>query len=676
MFSYIKRITGFISVREQNNIITVEGVPTYSINRDIKRLWQTEKINKNLFIDIDKNSFSFYSFYALDLLYIIDKMSLKEGSYSNSLRTLYKVRSRLYEETWLSKTIADTVPFLNRSKLKDFIYDPLEHQSRFFDFYENTVQKYNLNGMLLAAAAGSGKSIALLMLTKMIDVDATVIVCPKNALINVWEKTLETCYHKHEKFWSSSSGELPKPGFKYYILHYEYLKEFLDNCDFLKSKFISVGLDESHNFNELTSQRTNYFIDLCKKLNSKHTLWLSGTPLKALAVETIPLMRTIDPLFTEEVEYSYRKIYTGSIGKAIEILKNRLGFMSFKVEKKELELLPPVFREIKVKIPNSNKYTIDSVRVAMREFVTERTKYYIDRKPKDIIIFENGLKMYESRISSKEDKLLYEQYRKDLELVIKYNGDWSVKDQVFRCNRFESSKIIPNLDPGYKTQFIDSKSVVKYMGLKIQGEALGRVFGSLRIACHVDMVRHINFIELCESTHKKTLVFTSFVQVLEEAKIYLTEIELNPLVVYAKTTSELTSILTRFREDENINPLVATFKSLSTAVPITVANVVILLDSPFRDHIKDQSISRAHRIGQDSQVYIYTCSLDTGSVMNISTRSFEILSECQKSVEDMMGIKSPYVLTNDNVDEMSIAIEGLNIELEDSIAIKPNFLNW
>lgn len=142
---------------------------------------------------------------------------------------------------------------------------------------------------------------------------------------------------------------------------------------------------------------------------------------------------------------------------------------------------------------------------------------------------------------------------------------------------------------------------------------------------------------------------------------------MKPLVVYGKTNNNLPSIISSFEEDSTLNPLIATYKSLSTAVPIVCANVVVLLDSPFRDHIVQQSISRLHRIGQKLQVYVYTCSLDTGDEPNISTRSFEILASVQKAVEEIIGIKSPFVLT-DNPEEFEFSLEGLDIEAIESVS--------
>jgi len=46
-----------------------------------------------------------------------------------------------------------------------------------------------------------------------------------------------------------------------------------------------VILDESHNLNNDVSLRTQFFIDICRKIQAMHVLWMSGTPVKALGFE-------------------------------------------------------------------------------------------------------------------------------------------------------------------------------------------------------------------------------------------------------------------------------------------------------------------------------------------------------------------------------------------------------
>lgn len=75
MFSYVKKTLGIINVIEKDRIIHVDGVPGYFIEKDISNIWKTSKITSNMFIKITRNTFSIPSFFALDLVYILEEVT-------------------------------------------------------------------------------------------------------------------------------------------------------------------------------------------------------------------------------------------------------------------------------------------------------------------------------------------------------------------------------------------------------------------------------------------------------------------------------------------------------------------------------------------------------------------------------------------------------------------------
>ena len=85
--------------------------------------------------------------------------------------------------------------------------------------------------------------------------------------------------------------------------------------------------------------------------------------------------------------------------------------------------------------------------------------------------------------------------------------------------------------------------------------------------------------------------------------------------------------------------MITTFKSLSTGVPLVAANVIVVLDLPFRMYVYEQAIARAWRLGQDSQVYVYIPKLDTGEFPNINSRNIDIIQFFKQEVEAITGEK-------------------------------------
>lgn len=668
MLSTFKRAFGYVTVEQKNGVIHVEGIPVYSIQSDIRRIWGTSQIEAWMFNDIDRSSFSFNAFFALDVVYAIEKLLLDRATRS-SRRVLHQIIKAMRENTWLAHIdFSHTTKKLNHAKLSVFHSKrPMPKQLEFFDTYERTTQQYGLLGMLLAAAAGSGKTLGSLMLSEMLETDVSIIVSPINAVLDVWVKTLETEMKPVPKFWHSLSGEPVKGNERYLIVHYEALTSFQKYLSKLHGKKVYVNLDESHNFNSPNTLRTDLFIHMCRELRVQDVLWMSGTPIKALGSEAIPLFRSIDPLFTADTEYRFKKIFGLSSNRGADILNARLGIMSYKVEKKDLpiedpEMLPPV----KVRIPNGHEYTLDAIGQKMAKFVAERQIYYDGIMATCKKYFYEVLDNHARMLQRGPALMAYEQYRRDLQKVIASGGDARFcAEEIKSVNAYENKHILPHLDRENQLLFKDRRSVVKYVMLKIRGECLGRVVAKERMRAHYDMVSHIDFGPIVDSSEKKTVVFTSFVEVLERLLQMLGQEGMTPVSVYGKTNMLLSATLKRFEQDDKVNPLVATYKSLSTAVPLLMADVIVLIDAPFRDYILQQTISRTSRLGATTRTTVHMFTLDTGALPNIASRSYDILKWSQSQIESIIGIKSPFEIAEDQLaDGVEPAMEELGFVME------------
>lgn len=656
MLNMIKRLIGNITVEEKNNSIYINGIPTYAMSRDIAKIWETERINSNLFEKIDRYSLIIPSFFALEFYYILNQM--EEDNYKfrkqTNIRSIRRIKELLITNTWLKQTKEEfNYKFLNYNRLKELTLKPLDHQSRFFEQYEEHTKRFNLNGYMLAAAPGSGKTYAGLALSSLLDSDLVVVVCPKNAIYTVWEESLKDKFKKIPKYWIAADNKPFNDKTKFIIAHYESLERIIELIKKLpQPKNPLVFLDESHNLNEISSMRTQLFIELCKILNTKNVVWASGTPLKAMGGEMVPFLRSIDPLFTTDVEKRFLNIFGKNVQRANDILKHRLGFLSFKVEKHEYSKDNKEEKEIKIAIPNGSKYTLSAIREDMRAFIQERTIHYQAERKKYEKAFYDGLSYHEkNNIKSTDEKEKYNLYKEYLEEIIRRYDPALMKDKAIYCNNYEKKTIIPYLPKELKYTFDNARSVIKYVNLKIQGEALGRVLTRKRVECHLEMINYINIPEIVESSIKKTILFTSYVEVANKVEKYMKEEGFKPVVVHSFTKETLTEAVNKFDNNLDINPLIATFKSLSTAVPLVMANTVVMLNAPFRDYEYQQALSRVDRIGQDEKVFIINVFLDTGNEANISTRSKDILQWSKEQVASIMGIG-----VDDNIE---VSVEAL-----------------
>lgn len=661
MAAIINRVMGVSDVKEIGNEIVISGASAQALSRDIKNLWTTSKITNNMFTKVTWSQITIPKFFAIELHYILNKL-LEEYSLATPRRIISGIIAGLEENTWIKSTLKDPAKWMDRSTLREIKFKMLKHQDEFIDVYEDMTQRYNLNGYLLAAAPGSGKSLASIAISLAVHATKVIIVCPKPALIDVWEKTLTKEMTIPQKTYVSDRDSKLKPTLKYHIFHYE----ALDRAEELATIFgmgdenVTIILDESHNINDIKSLRTTRFISVCKRSRSKNIIWASGTPIKAMGTEAIPLLKSIDPFFDDVAEEAFRKMYGRDAKRSLDILAHRLGLVTYKVAKQNVMSDKPTEVPINVKMPNGSDYTLNAISAKMKNFVAERAQFYLDNRGKFLAEYYRIVDNYAKGLKTDKDKAEYEYYRKTVETLSNKKFD-SMADGplAISTNKYEKEKIHPTLSPMDKKTFTNVKSIVKYVDLKIRGEALGQILTKERIQCFKDLLYNVDFDALINSVEKKTVIFSSYVTVVDELYEILTAKKYYPLVVYGETNNELPRIVKRFGEDLKANPLIATFQSLSTAVPLTMANGIIFLNSPWRSYEREQAIARAHRIGQDKQVYVYDVQLDTGNVTNISTRSVDILQWSKEQVDRIVGV--------DGDSNISLEFNGLETEFKGDI---------
>lgn len=684
------------SVKQDKDIIIITLPHAETLITDITRQWRTSKITNNIFREIKLSKLTIDLFFAVEIYYLISNLldmklknraKLSQSFINTPIKILKRIKEEFEKNTWLSSIFGNesTNLRLDLSLLSDMVFKPLDYQMGFLNYYSSMLTKYNLKGTLLYASPGTGKTFTSLAVATCLgkQVDHVIVLSPNNALFRVWDASLninnDKClFNTKQSYWVNKSNT-PYNNEKFIVVNYEYLEKLLDIVKSMRNKNFMIILDESHNLNEISSTRTQLFIELCKVTNSNNTILMSGTPIKALGKETIPLFSAIDPYFTPKVEERFRSIYGAAKNVAADMLSYRLGMVTFKVEKEVLKLDKPIFKDILIKLSNGEEFTLKAITVKMKDYIEERKKYYDSRKEEDHKVFFDILKKYRDHLTNGKDIQDYNDYLKNIEIIKQatlFNELGYIPGIIKAANIFEK-RLMDTLSPDEKKVFKNVKSIYKYLKLKIQGECLGNILGKERTRCNVEIAKAVDYESIIENAVKKTIIFTSFVDVLKIVDETLQKENYKPIVVYGETNKDLNAAINKFEYDESINPLIATYQSLSTAVPLTMADNMILLNQPFRDYILNQAISRIHRLNADTQVYVYNVLLDTGSEPNISTRSADILKWSQEQVNELLGIKLDSSIGNLG-DDINVSTESLINLIEGApyTSIKSRLKDW
>jgi len=612
----------FDQINDKGKYVTISGFPAIWLQRRLKREYGTSKI-QNFFEVVGirwfgKSTIQVHKFFLPELIYLLTKF-----------RSPLALRNEIINNTWIKSMYED-----NKSTEVDFKRIDKDMNVRLLPFQRSFIEEYgikktrcHLRGMILSFDCGLGKTITSLSLMKALGCDKVVIFAPKSTLFNVWVDHLNRFFKKVPKYWVVNQDHDPKDA-EYYICNYESMDKIYDIVNHIK-KGSKVGIitDESHNFLRLGSKRTQNLISLRDDLDCHDCLLQSGTPVKALGVEIMPLLRVIDGFFDEEAQVTFAKAFGVNTLIATDILHARMDMMMVRKTKEEVITLPEKHeQDLLVKIRGGERYTITNVKKLLKVYGAERSDFH----NKHMQEYQNEWNTCISFLASHKTIGSSQEFRRYLDTVnylIKhgYNRyDPRLVEDVVWMNKYEKDVLMPAMSADMKKMFKHCKSAIKYLDMKIQGEILGYL-GHLRGEMTSALLDAIDLEELIGGAIKKTIFFTSFVDTVETAGEKLKALGYKPCLVYGETSKEVPQLLKQFREDKSINPLVATMQTLATGVTLTEANQVIFINRPWRDADYKQSSDRVYRIGQDTECYIYTLTLDTGEEPNLSTSMKDIL---------------------------------------------------
>jgi SNF2 family DNA or RNA helicase len=629
----------FDDVVEREMYYDIRSFPIELFARKLKRHYETSKL-EHLFKAVGISILStrirtirVHKFFIPEMIYLLRTLGFPE-----------KLVNTIISNTWVKDI---HLPCKNNrialSRIKNEMNITFKHyQQEYIEQYDILKQKYHLNGYILSFEQGLGKTITALGVMTALGKKKVIIIAPKSTLETVWASHIHQFYNAKKNIYLPSTTP-PTVEHDYVIVNYEAMDKIagLVSTYARMSDDVGIIVDESHNFLSTSSNRTLGLINLRKNIGCKDILCLSGTPIKAIGVELIPMMRLLDNFFDEEAEATFKLSFGVNTLIATDVLRQRLSIMMHrKVIDASTVVLPPKEEHIiQVKVPGSEIYTLEKVKVAAREFGAMRLAYHKAKMPEYIAAFTETMDVLRSKPAIKSSP----DFAKYLRLVYrfhKFGVDMRNPEDtadVRWANTYEDAVVEPALTSVQIKKFRACKTAYKYVALKITGEILGQFLTRLRMQMTSAMVEHAGLEGIIDEALKKTIIFTSYVDTVDVAGAYLKKKGYTPLTLHSSMGTSAKAAVETFIKHDKVNPLIASIQMLVTGVTLVVANTVIFMNKPWRHIEAAQASARIHRIGQDTECHIYTLILDTGAKPNLSTRMEEIMEWSKSMFVAMVG---------------------------------------
>lgn len=558
---------------------------------------------------------SMHKFFVPELIYLLQKLEMSQLLISD-----------IQTGTWISQDPPVATQVHWDAISQEMNCTLLDYQRRFLETYPANKDKSHLRGYLLSFEQGLGKTLTSLALMTGLKKDVTIILCPKNTMLETWKAHLDGFFRSKQSVYVIDSNQEYK-GERWFIINYDSLSKLDKVVPKLKGKSIGLIVDESHNFLRVEANRTQGLMRLVQEpdlQNRLDVLLMSGTPIKCFGVEMIPLIRILDPLFDEEAAGLFKKAFGLNTEIAADILHNRLIRMMTRETKAVLNLPEKKESVVKVQMPTGGQYTVEAVKKAIFQFIIERERYHQSQMPVYQKEWDESVAWMDEHFQKDPN---YKFWKDRVQQLIDEEGHFQRGDQtIVKMNTIETTILEPALPKEILVKFRHCKAAIKYLHLKIRGEVLGQCIGRLRISMTTELMQACNLADYINSAEKKTIIFTSFVDTIEVTEKYCQEKGFKPIAIYGKTSKDLADLVKTFQTDPSYNPLIASLQTLATGATLTAANRVIFLNKPWRSADYQQASDRVHRIGQDTEVEIISIVLDTGEQGNLSTRMEDIMN--------------------------------------------------
>jgi SNF2 family DNA or RNA helicase len=286
------------------------------------------------------------------------------------------------------------------------------------------------------------------------------------------------------------------------------------------------------------------------------------------------------------------------------------------------------------KLDNSNDYLVSTVKKEVNIIFNElynkelaNSGDLMDRYIKLVNKYHNApKKMY-------DDYINYISYLED--------NEFTNNSEVFIENmeNFVKTYVLPNIkQPLDVKEFKDAETAYLRMKQRALGKAMGQVLHPRRKEMFIQLYEQNKdeIIGMIHSATKKTVIFSTSLDVVKYISDDLSKNGVKNVKIIGETKDRMT-LIQDFKNNDEIEVLVATSQTLSTGVTLTEANQMLFFGTPWRSADYDQCCDRIYRIGQNTDVDIYNILLETGDKLNLSTRMNDILEWSDEMFNSMIG---------------------------------------
>lgn len=592
-------------------------------------------------------------FFALELVSIFETLGAryKDASYREIAKTIY-------EHTWLSEADAATYPDVDLSPLQNLSLELLDHQKAFIKVWDKLKNRLHMNGYILAFQPGKGKTLTAIGLSECIHASKVYIVCPNNLKDN-WALEIKKYYAKYadENLWQRDVCVL---GTKYgnpnsarfIITNNESIK--LMQSVATKDPNAMLILDESHNFRNYSGTRSLELYKLADTIQSKNVLCMSATPIKAAPSEITPVLRLIDPTFTDEAAQIYARCFALSDIAAMKIIERRFGMIMYRPPV-VVDLPPKTIENLPFTIPDESRYYMSTVHDEIIARYHDLLNDWISKNQNKIKEFESLIRKYS--MTNMVNTNGYLQWVVDSMTQLRDSGGYH-ELTVEEYKNFINEYVRPNCpSPIIDTIIKMEQEIVKAARVSM-GYAIGEILPPRRAELYSKLftLNIERFVEMIRNRSKKTVIFSTMVPVVKTVYQGLNNAGVKTVMITGATPNRL-AILTQFKEDPSTLVLVATSQTLGVGLTLTEASQMFFFGTPWRSTDFEQACDRIWRIGQTDPVNIWNVLMQSRS-KNLSTRMKDILEWSDRmfnaaiSTSELTGEDDvPAVEVDEDVDE-------------------------